>query len=48
MPICFLKRKKWGWIWEGGEVERIWGRWGGETVIRIYCMKEDLFSIINK
>ena len=31
-----------------GDREELGGVGIGETVIRIYCMKEDLFSIINK
>jgi hypothetical protein len=43
--VCFLMRDK-GVLGERESRERIWAELGGrETIIRIYWMKENLFSI---
>lgn len=39
-PVCFLKRKRkqtWSRVW--GDGEDLKGEEGGETVIKIYCLK---------
>lgn len=48
LPVCFLKREKMKAKLEGwGERENLGGDEGGETMVRIYCMKIALFSIKN-